>query len=62
MKLSFEEAFVPTKAQLELIEWMEDFSCPKFTGTTMMDASAYIRQNYEFYQLMQMDSWGLNYE
>lgn len=61
MKLSFEEAFAPTKAQLELIFDMQEFSCPEFNGTTVMDASAYIEQNYEFYQLMQMNNWELNY-
>ena len=64
MKLTFQEAVNPRPSisQLELIEWMEDFSCPKFTGTTAKEADTYIEQNFEYYRLMQIDSWGWQYE
>lgn len=64
MRLTFQEAVNPrpSAGQLELIRWMEDFSCPKFMGTTVKEANTYIEQNFEYYQLMQINGWGWQYE
>lgn len=61
MKLNVWE-IPPTKAQLDFIADMEDRGgCPKFTGKTKFEASSYISQYKESYELETTDPWAMQY-
>lgn len=52
----------PTKAQLEYIEFIQEFSGAPFEGNTKKKASEYIDKNKELARINSIDSWGWNYE